>query len=164
LRVKTRIKLLSLVGTVLAAGAIASAPLAASAADGDTDVAAFVGHTTGLTPVQATGGTGSYSFVSDVCAGVSLDATPPEAGTCSITSSGTYSNIVCGTGSASGSATATENVDGAADTFSYTITFVAGVGVIQGGATGVVLIVPTGLGAPSSCVTAFTPVGVAVTS
>lgn len=161
LRVKTRIKLLSLVGTVLAAGAIASAPLAASAADGDSDVAVFVGHTTGLTPVQLTGGSGSYGFVSDVCAGASTDTTPPEVATCGISSSGTYTNIVCGTGSAAGSATATE--PDSTDTFSYSILFVSGVGVLTGGATGVVLIVPTGNGLPSSCVTQFTPVGVAVT-
>jgi hypothetical protein len=155
--VKIGSRLLGLVGTFLTMSALAVAPLTASAADGDTDFGHEVGHTTGLTPVQLLGGSGSYSFSSDVCVFVSTDAFPPEFGTCGTTSSGTYSNIVCGTGSASGSATFTE-ADGGSDTFSYTITFVAGVGVLQGGATGVVVIIPTGLGAPSSCVTAFTPV------
>lgn len=157
---KTAFKLLSLVGTVVSAGALAGVPVV-HAADGDNDVAVFVGQTTGLTPVQAVGGTGTYQFSSIACAGVSTD-TVGDVGTCSITSNGSYSNIVCGTGGANGSATVTENTDGGTDTFSYGITFASGVGVITGGATGVVVIVPSGTGAPASCVTSFAPVGAAV--
>src|SRR5689334_2743323 len=63
---------------------------------------AFVGHTSSLTPpVQLLGGGGSFTFLSDVCAGVSNDTA--EGGLCSISLSGTYSNLVCGTGTATGS-------------------------------------------------------------
>jgi len=157
---KTATKLATLVGTIFAAGALAITPLTAMAADGDVDAGVAVGHTTTLTPVQLQGGTGSYSFASDACAAVSSDDVPP-AETCTISASGTYVNIVCGTGTAPGTATVVE-ADGSSDTFGYSLTFVAGIGVVTGPGTppsvppvGVVVIVGTGVGAPSSCVTSF---------
>jgi len=45
-------------------------------------------------------------------------------------------------------------------TFNYSILFVSGVGLLTGGATGVVDIVPTGVGKGKNCVTKFTVVSV----
>lgn len=121
------------------------AALPASAAQGK--VAIFDGNTTSLNPpVQQIGGSGTYSFQSGVCE----EASPAKK--CGVTSSGTYTNIVCGTGSAHGSAFLTPNNL----TFNYSITFVSGVGLLTGGATGVVDIVPTGIGKGKNCVTKFT--------
>jgi hypothetical protein len=162
---KTRFKMVAMLGTVLAAGAIAATPLAASASDGDVDAAAWVGHTTSLTPVLLVGGGGTYSFSSDVCAGASSDV---DAGLCTISSSGSYTNIVCGTGTVfSATATTTES-DGASDTVGIAITFVAGVGVVTGAPSattvaGVAVLVGTGPGTNgSTCVTGFDVVGAAV--
>jgi hypothetical protein len=158
---KTGLKFMTMLGTVLAAGAIAATPLAASASDGDVDAAVYVGHTTSLTPVLLVGGGGTYSFTSDVCAGASSDV---DAGLCTISSSGTYSNIVCGTGNVlAGSTATTTEPDGASDTVGITITFVAGVGVLTSGAQGVAILIGTGPGTDgSTCVTGFDVVGAAV--
>jgi hypothetical protein len=138
-------------GVVVAAlGVVGLAAMPAGAAGGK--VAVFTGFTTSLSPpVQQVGGSGSYAFQSSKCE----EAAPAKA--CSISSSGTYTNIVCGTGSASG--TATLSPDG--KTFSYHITLVAGLGVLTGGATGLVDIVPTGLGKGKACVTHFTIAAIA---
>src|SRR5258708_24818537 len=108
MRVKTGFKLLPVVGTVMAGGLIAATPLVASAEEAvDVDVFSFVGQTDVLSPVQLVGGSGWYAFHSIVCAGVSVEADAaavvpeiPEVGPCVITSSGTYVNIVFGTGAA----------------------------------------------------------------
>jgi hypothetical protein len=174
---KNRIKIVSMFGTLLAAGAIAAAPVVASAADdGDVDVAAFTGQTTSLTPVQLVMGSGNFTFTTTSlaggapsCAGVSTDATPPEVFTsCTITSSGTYSNIVCGTGTATGTSTSVTEPDGSAEAMgTYTIVFAAGVGVLvdtTDPAVGVVDISPSqsGIGSPPNCVTQFNVIAVAV--
>jgi len=154
---KTGMKLATMLGTLCAAGALAISPLTAMASDGDTDAGVSQGHTTTLTPVAFQGGGGSYSFASDHCVGVSSDepTNVPADGNCSISASGTYANIVCGTGTAPGNATVTES-DGASDSFAYSLTFAAGVGVeTGGGSAGVVVIVATGTGAPANCVTSF---------
>ncbi len=172
---KNRMKLLGLVGTVLAAGAIAAAPVIASADDDAVDAAVFTGQTTSLTPVQLALGSGAYSFQTTSlaggapsCLGVSTDSLPSEvAAGCTVTSSGTYSNIVCGTGTATGNATITESDGSTENVNGYTIIFVAGVGVlvdvsgVAGGggddAAAVVDITPSqnGIGSPPNCVTQF---------
>jgi len=156
---KLGMKFVSLAGTVLAAGAIATSPIMASA-DADVDAAVFVGQTTSLTPVQLVGGTGTFAFSSIACVGVSSDDVPP-ANTCGISASGSYSNTVCGTGSASGTANTSE-AGGGSDSVGFSITFVSGIGVVTGGADGVVVIIPTGGNPPANCVTQFTVPGVAV--
>lgn len=152
-----RTKVLSVAGTILAAGALTLSPLAASA---DVDAVVFAGATGTITTVPLIGPSnpdpGSYTFGSAICAGASVDTAPAgaQAGTCVIASSGTFHNIVCGTGSAAG--TATVSAGGLlpsaeqTETITYSITFVAGVGLLTGSSSdgdttaGVVSIIPTG--------------------
>ena len=143
---RLRHRILGAAGAAIAAGLLAFAPASAAQA------AVFVGQTTSLTPVLLVGGSGSYTFNSIAC----VEA-PSPAGLCSITSSGTYTNTVCGTGAANGVATVTPG-----PTFSYHIQFVSGVGVLTGGATGAVLILPKGVGGLASCVTGFIVVGAGI--
>jgi len=119
-------------------------------------------------------GTGEYGFAANgvtttpsACVGVGT----PGAGLCNLTSTGTYANTVCGTGSASGQATVTgTTVALGSATFGYDINFFAGVGVITPSApgstsdvvAGVVLIVPTSGNCVTTNVTTFTAVGAAV--
>lgn len=134
-------------------------------------------------------GTGTYGFNSTTCVGVSLGGDEGataglevEANTaCSVTSTGTYTNVVCGTGLATGNATITEG--GGSDTYTvsnYTIVFVGGVGVVvaptiteseadgdtvPGVGAGVVVLTPVGSAVPPPtglCVTTFTVVGALV--
>jgi hypothetical protein len=99
---------------------------------------------TNILPAPATGGSGGYGFTGSclVSAGVSLGNPlndSQETLTCSrIDSTGTYNNIVCGTGTATGSATVTATGSDGSDesvVVNYTIVFAAGVGalVITGG-------------------------------
>ena len=146
-----RLKLVSTLGTVLAAGAIAASPMVASAATG---AAALVVGTTSLTPVQLVGGSGSYQFSSIACAGTD--------GVCTASSSGSYVNTVCGTGTADGTVTITAHAN-----FLIHIQFVAGIGVITGPGpsvppVGVAILVATGVGTPPNCVTSFDVAAAAV--
>lgn len=153
-------------------------------------VIAFQGNTTSLTavPWAGTPASPSYTFNTHVVANVSLCAElaadvdgdgSPEAGQCSINSSGTYTNIVCGTGTATGTA-AVSGPEGYG--INYTITFVAGLGVLlgsgadtDGGASGtdvgIVDIAPNtdnhAVPPPptsNACVTDFLATGVALTA
>jgi hypothetical protein len=181
---KTGMKLLSMAGAIFAAGALAASPLVASANDGDVDAAVFAGETTTLTQVQLVGGSGSFTFdtthfegQAGQCVGVVSTDNPPStlpevAAGCSIGSTGGYSNIVCGTGTASGTATLGES-DGS-DTYGIGIIFVAGLGVVtspglpavpNGGLVGVVQLLPSvdaPIASPPGCVNAFSVVGVGV--
>src|SRR5690348_15864872 len=149
-------KLASLVGTVAAAATVSVTPIAASANDGDADIAVFAGSTTALTPILLSGDGGSYSFntasyeaLPGLCERVSIVAVPPEvAAGCSFASSGSYTNIVCGTGSVfSASATGTEPApDSACETFAINITFVAGLGLVSTPDNLPVVATGTGLG------------------
>lgn len=147
-------------------GVLGSSSVPASAVDlpGLSDLIAFSGCTTSLTPpVASAGGSGSYSFsapnpctgataaIPTFCIGLSdpgegspVPVEIPSLNNCDITpASGSYINIVCGTGitgvttapSVFGdTATVNEHGDGSA-TIHYSIVFVAGVGVIVGTAT-----------------------------
>src|SRR5258706_2654248 len=82
------------------------------------------------------GGGGSYSFASIVAAcysdmeGIALpEVTVSTISPCSIASAGSFTNVVCGTGHASGSATLVGEPEGAS-TASFGITFVATVGLV----------------------------------
>lgn len=148
---------------LLAAAMLPSATLVVSASDGDNDAAAFAGGTTTLAgPVYLVGGSGTYSFASWTCVAVSSDGVA-EAGPCMVASSGTYTNYVCGTGPAQGTTTVTE-ADGSSDNFSTSIQFVAGLGVMTGGGTGVLVMEPMGSPTAGVCMTAFDIQGVLVTS
>ena len=172
-------RFLGTVGAVCAAVAVALVPTLGHASDGDVDVIWFAGSTTALNPgVQLVGGSGTYSFntssfegLPGICGYISTDTTPPEvaAGSCSVTSSGSYTNIVCGTGSVIGSTTVTE-ADGGSDTYGIDITFAAGLGVVTstsgGTAVGVVQLLPPLAPPPGPpvCVNQFDVVGAAVTT
>jgi hypothetical protein len=148
--------------------------------------------------VPIVGGSGFFAFNSTVCAGLSgvgladpdgiLGVVDAEVGSCSITANGVYSNIVCGTGTATGNATVAEGVgllaNAPSDVYNagFDILFVAGVGVVTGSATesadeggeppapvvGVVVLGPSTKGAVpppgGECVTAFSVTGVIATT
>jgi len=147
-----RFKLLSAAGIFAAAVGLSMMPVAAAGAQ----ALAVQGTVTGVN-VQLVGGSGSYAFnygsapvtgapLCQVVAEVGTDDLGPEvAGSCSLNASGTYANIICGTGTTGGGAlngasdTATlsgEPEGGTFTTISYGITFVASVGVVLGTATG----------------------------
>jgi len=120
----------------------------------DADQAVFAGTITMSPAMQLTPGGGAFTLsstvagVGNVCAiasaGAPPDATDPdptvagvldaEAGTtCSVSASGTFGTLACGTGAFAGSGTLTES--SSSDTYSITtfvITVVAGVGVLTG--------------------------------
>lgn len=124
-----------------AAALAASAVLAlgvqpASAAPQDVEVLTFTGVASGaFPPLQLnTPSTGTYSFHGQCIVfaevGVAEPVTAAPSG-CSITSSGTFTNILCPTGTVTGTATVTEAQGGTA-TYTYTVVFVAGIGVLEG--------------------------------
>ena len=143
--------LASLVGAI----AVMALGSGSAMAAGTAATCALEGQTTSLTPpVQFMNGTGSYSFSGQ--AACQIQGSP---GLHALTSSGTYSNIVCGTGTADGTAT----IDGFG-TRAYHIQFVSGVGLVtvNGAPAGHVTIIPTAFGAPgqlNDCVTQFTVAG-----
>lgn len=118
----------------------------ALAADGDTDTFSFTGMSTTVTSA-------TYTFVSSTCAGVSSDE---SLTTCTLSSSGSYSFLVCGTGQMTGSLTVVE-ADGALDTVNYVAQSIAGVTVVTGaGISGTFSVVPTGTTPPPGfCFTSF---------
>ncbi|GAC1575406.1 MAG: hypothetical protein NVS3B24_04000 [Candidatus Dormibacteria bacterium] len=118
-------------------------------------------------PIATVGGSGTYNFTGPGVCVASGD--PSDAGTMvgTISSGGTFNNIVCGTGTATGTASVT--IAGETYTVSYTITFVGGQGTFTsvsltdsdgssgGTGGGNAHIVPTG-GDCVTGVTAFTVV------
>jgi hypothetical protein len=147
---------------VLAAACAAWLPTAMTvhAADGDVDTVAFAGNVAG-NPVLLVGGAGDFAYQGTACETVSSDG---EFGACVLNAAGVYINIVCGTGTAVGNANVVEGPDAQGDAFPFTITFVAGIGVVTGGASGVVVVVPNQPGSPPVCANAFVIVGALVLS
>jgi hypothetical protein len=164
---KHRIKI-ALVATALTlAGAGFTTP--AHAAQGYSDTLVISGCVATNPPVLPTPNPGEFTgpvgcnapfnVVPPVCVGVSDSdgavslPNPGEAGNCTIGPiHGIYSNVVCGTGTAGGTVEITES-DGSTDTYSFSIVFAAGQGVIvvNGGSddgteigAGVVDILPSG--------------------
>jgi hypothetical protein len=135
---------------------------AASANAAVTGACTYEGTTNTLTPVLYTGGSGNFSFTGTaVCA---WDSGTPGVGT--IVANGTYSNLVCGTGTADGTANIT--VNGTTVTISFHIQFAASAGVATatGNDTGagVLQISPAPGSTPGTppagnCVTQFDVVG-----
>ncbi|MHB8508321.1 MAG: hypothetical protein ACYDGR_06695 [Candidatus Dormibacteria bacterium] len=174
-------------------------PLTANASGADLDVIAFstgnatvVGDATSPCPsadgVCLVGGTGKFSFATatdplthtvPICAFASADSdsngTDAEVGVgCTVTSSGTYHNFVCGTGTADGTATLAESPISAAvplgttssDSYNttYHIIFVGGLGIIEAGVNALDgPIAPVFAGGPATSITespADTPLAV----
>jgi hypothetical protein len=112
-------------------GAASAAPVA------DVDVARIGGNLSGLNLLGIGPSTSPYALSGNcnpVVAGVPTfaDVPPDEAGTCSAASgSGTFSSLSCGSGTAAGSLSLVEPL-GDSVGLSYTIVFVAGVGVLSG--------------------------------
>jgi hypothetical protein len=158
----SKIKVL-LLGSLAALGVIGGTAGPASAAQ-TLVCPAFLGSTDTLTPpVQFQGGTGTFSFHGP--ATCSLNGSTPAANNSTITSTGSYNNIVCGTGTATGSA-AIKVGTAAPVNLTYTIQFVGGAGAITGTGTstggGPVHIRPSLTNAanpPGDCVTKFDVVG-----
>jgi hypothetical protein len=101
-------------------------------------------------PMQWVGGTGTYTLASDVCGDVGTGPDGlPAAGVCTVTASGTYDNVVCGTGKVSGnlSVTGLETYNG-----SFAITLVSG----QGAGLATLVNVVSGVGTVASVVATFT--------
>lgn len=195
-----RIKLATGLGVLCAAAALTMGPTMASAAG--VDAAVFVGTTStlscsssGLLPATPTctgtglpiiGGSGGYVFTTNglVCEGLVSTDVPPEAGdpdvatSCSISSTGSYTNVICGTGLASGTANLSSGGDpDDSYTASYSIVFVGGIGVLTGSVTanggddngatvaGVLSLSPTAALPPTGeCVAGFDVAGVVATT
>jgi hypothetical protein len=137
----------SIVVRLVAAAVFAVSLIGASAASaqtellpGDAGVVVFTGEATNTTipAPPATGGSGTFSF-SGQAAGCTWLSLPDdlgefatlfnEVGSCTtIRASGTFGNIICGTGTASGRATLSTS-EGYLY-FDFTIAFVHGVGVL----------------------------------
>lgn len=188
----TGLKLKMVTGLASAAALVAFAAAPANAAT--VGAVVFQGTTSSLTPVAGVGGSGTYAFSTSTpaaglvpgwCVGFQITEPPiPPAiaigggiggSGCSVSASGSYNNLVCGTGTTGStaqaglaegdSATISVNTVGSSSvTINYGIVFVAGVGIIHslsGPAAGVVQIAPTG-GNCVTGVTAFTATGAAV--
>jgi hypothetical protein len=176
-----RFRLISLAGGLLALAGLATGAMPASAVQAQfSDTVNFVGNITGMTPIPnppAMNTTGTYTFASSHCVTNSdveeSDVPPPPTGevdaNCSISSSGTYNNITCGTESADGSATLYAEGSSGYWTGFYHITFVNGVGTLTGSGSeadsggpadidGTVQISPTGT-STRECATSFMVVG-----
>jgi hypothetical protein len=185
--------MLGLVVVVAAIGVMAISATAASAAV--LSCSPFNGRTTQLTPVPlildppAPGGTFTFASSSAPLPTQCTDATHPTPVASSISSTGTYRNLVCGTGfvpatwMADGSITATATVGVGTPptnhTITYDIAFVAGTGAVRvktidnvaatGGGTANIFPSPsgstgvggTGIAAPGSgnCVVGFDVIG-----
>jgi hypothetical protein len=148
------------IATLAVGAGLVAVPVAAnllpSAHAASAETCEYNGTTTSLTPIPVTGAnTGNFSFSgSGTCAG------QLGTGAVSISASGTYNNIQCGTGTAQGVAT----VSGAVNTtLGFTITFAAGQGVLTvtsgGTGGGNVHIVPNVGGCVTGPATSFTVAG-----
>jgi hypothetical protein len=152
-----------LMATSLAVGIVGavmvSAPVGASAAT--QYVCTLSGTTTSLSPPipapPTRGGSGSFAFDGNAkCVSGSTVATY------GVSSTGTYTSVVCGTGTASGTATFT----GGPSPIDYTITFAGGQGVLKvvggGSGKGAVSIRPSNTGGcVNAPVTGFVVTGAA---
>lgn len=151
-----KVKWWTLVVAVAGVAALAAGPSVADAAETtSSDSVSAVGQTLQITcgpggPVPVTtcaggqglplvGGIGTYQAASTACNMVSTEdgtVPTPEEGSCSILTQGTYENIVCGTGIATGSLNLASNLD-TDDSFSavYTIVFEGFHGSLSGTVT-----------------------------
>jgi len=122
--------------------AVMACPHGVHAADGDSDSGTFVGHIDMAFPIPLVGGPADpFAYGGVACDGVSSDG---EFGACDLAMPGpnNFFNLACGSGVALGVVMLGEPQDGAADAFNVEVILVGGVGVIFGGASGVVQIAP----------------------
>lgn len=129
----------SLVGTAALCGLslALSAPALANSGNLNADCQ-FTGHANVFAaPVQYVGGGGSFGFDGSAnCAG-EVNSGPSVQLGLSLSASGNYQSLVCGTSNLNGSATGTASLNGGADgTSAFSIPFVGGQGVITGSFTG----------------------------
>jgi len=129
------------------ASILATATTTLAEETGDADTAAFVGTALVFPAVGFAGGGGNFSFASSTCTLASAsglggeageptpDAELPPTSTCSVNASGTYANIVCGTGIAAGTGSLTEGAGSDSYAAQFSIFFTAGVGTLLGVAT-----------------------------
>ena len=141
-----RTKLAAMCSGVVVAGALATAPLSVHANDGDIDTFTYEGVVACVVPWV--GGDCLYSISSSFGFCTSSDQFPPEAGTCTVTESGSHSSVVCGTGTWSGTRTITEP-DGASESETTSAVSVAGVGIAIGASPGVFVLSPNSTQFPS---------------
>lgn len=159
----SRKRLLMLGASAAFAAAAALSPLGTRAVGVNGDVITF--HTSPAAAVvcwvgnSCTGATGTYTF--NTAGGACTGVDDGVRGGCSVTSSGAFSSIVCGTGTvlpASSSASITESDGTVVSVTGMKITFVAGLGVLQATASesghtaaadGIVQISPSKATAPS---------------
>ncbi|HEV7680205.1 MAG TPA: hypothetical protein VGQ42_16710 [Candidatus Dormibacteraeota bacterium] len=123
------IKRIVLAGVATGLAALTPAIMPASASASTAAVAAFSGSASAT--VDWVGGAGSFSFATSAplgCTAAGVVNNTPVAGACTISASGTFVNVVCGTGTATGSATVTTS--GGTVTVGFQIVFVATVGLI----------------------------------
>jgi len=130
-----------LAALALMGGSTLSAHAAGSSGTVISDVIVFEGHATitsdsdGDNPpaVDLRGGSGTYSFTgTGACFSDGDPVLPLEVGTCSITSSGNFTNTACGTGSVTGGTATVTASNGETGTVTYGITFVATIGLLTG--------------------------------
>ena len=141
----------TLVGVTIVASVMGLVPARAAT----TYVCSLTGKTTSLTPIPAppkTGGGGTFSF-----SGTATCLKGAARQVVGVSANGTYTNLVCGTGTANGVATFT----GGPSPISFKVNFVLGVGslTVNGGGkgSGVVDIVPANAtGCITKPVTGFT--------
>jgi hypothetical protein len=141
---------------VVALAAAVTGPLGAHAADGDNDVVVFAGHIQTAVPIPAIGGpTGgiAFGFRQTACETASTDSVGSlnEVGGCLVLQlNGIDNSIVCGTGAGNGFAQVQEP-DGNVPLLNFAFAMVAGIGVVQGDATGVFVVTPVAPNPPSDC-------------
>ena len=163
-------KRLFLMLSLTALAAVAFGGASAQAATSGTCVftglaGSITGPGPGVPPIIAGPlGSGTYTFQGDspACVILNTAGNPVATGTAHITSSGSYQNVLCGTGTATGTAQVAFN-NGQTFNVGYTIAFASGVGAlaVTSGATGggEVTIVPgdvpqpVGNGSGGNCIT-----------
>jgi hypothetical protein len=122
--------MLGVAATGLAALTPVLMPVGASAST--AAVAAFSGSASAT--VLWSGGGGPFSFATSAplgCTAAGVVNNAPVAGACTISASGSFTNVVCGTGTAAGTATVTTSAG--AVTVNFQIVFAGTVGVLLPG-------------------------------
>ena len=162
---------------VLPLALVAAALLAPTASAAPQSANCVLNGVTGdLTPpvkaiLNGTGGSGTFTFEGGaVCSGV-IGGTPLSSTSAHISASGTYTNQVCGTGTADGTATIDFNVNGVRASSNFHIDFRGGQGVLtltynvtaggtgSGSGQGAISIVPSGGNCVNEDVSEFTVLG-----
>ena len=123
----------------LVVGIVTAWPGDSSAQTVATDVALFTGVALQVTPavLLTSPPNGTYQFSGSCVVSVDAAVPPPPGptvgqGGCGISGSGTFINLICGTGTVAGSAKVTESGEADPATATYSIAFVANLGTVTG--------------------------------